>query len=535
MNERSATNNCKGSVAAKLKRLHDGASQPRAGSTSRAGPTAPRPPPWQEIIPLGVTPIAMPFPLEVLPDRLRDAVLEIAAALNAPPDFAAVPLLVLAGGAIGMSRVLEIAGGHKQSALLYAGVVADPGSTKTPALGIVRRPTDAIQKEHRDCWDRAMKTYTLEKDAYDAEMKTLSRGKDRERPTPVEPRRPILRRTVVSDTTPESLIPILRDNPRGFVMVRDELSAWVSGMDAYKSGKGTERQFWCSNWSSEPYYGDRAGTHAEGYQVCAATFIPVVGCLTPDSLGAIRGDERGRKAKDDGFIDRVVFSFPEPLPARREEWRGVGAVTHDALETVIRNLSTLEMVERTDPESGEVVGHRPRVVNLTRCGRDAWEKFTQAHADEANEETFPPCLKGPWSKLRGYCGRLALILHHVRWACGEPTGGELDGVAMHDAAHLVAYFKNHCRKVHHVMDGDPAMEDACKVLAWIRAGIQIIFSQRDAHRGPLQRGRKRKAADAEAALKILCDHGHVRQLPAPAPANGRQPSPAFEVNPACHS
>ena len=42
---------------------------------------------WPTIIPLSEKPKAMPFPLEVLPGPLQDAVREIATALNAPPDF----------------------------------------------------------------------------------------------------------------------------------------------------------------------------------------------------------------------------------------------------------------------------------------------------------------------------------------------------------------------------------------------------------------------------------------------------------------
>ena len=39
----------------------------------------------------------MPFPLDALPVALRDLVVEGAAAMVAPPDFIAVPLLVASG------------------------------------------------------------------------------------------------------------------------------------------------------------------------------------------------------------------------------------------------------------------------------------------------------------------------------------------------------------------------------------------------------------------------------------------------------
>jgi hypothetical protein len=51
------------------------------------------------------------------------------------------------------------------------------------------------------------------------------------------------------------------------------------------------------------------------------------------------------------------------------------------------------------------------VVNLTAEGRVAWQQFTRDHAAERNAADFPAHLAGPWSKLRGYCGRFALIIH----------------------------------------------------------------------------------------------------------------------------
>lgn len=507
----------------------NGRATPPTDGTTEGG----APPPWQPIAPLSSTPEADPFPLEVLPDQLQPVVREIAAALNVPPDFAAVPLLVLAGAAIGMSRILEFASGEKQRTLLYAGIVGDPGTLKTPALGIVRRPMDTVQKEHRTLWDAGMVVHEGVMKEYEEAMKAWAKDKAKgtERPIPIEPERPILRRVVVSDTTAESLIPILQDNPRGFVSIRDEITAWISGMDQYKSGKGAEKELWLSGWSSEPIYVDRKMHHAEGYLACAAPFIAVIGCLTPESLTEIRGDERGRKAKDDGFIDRVLLAFPEGLPARGDEGHRVSASTHDALETVIRKLFTLDMIGITKQGSNEVISYRPRAIDLTDCGKTAWKEFTHAHAAEVNAEDFAPCLKGPWSKLRGYCGRLALILHYLRWSCGELPERGIDGATMRAAARLVGYFKSHARKVHHVMGCDPATEDAAKVLRWIERKRLGCFTQRDALCGPL----RKTAVEVESALKILCDHGYIRltRLTPPVTGAGRPSSPSYEVNPAC--
>jgi hypothetical protein len=49
-------------------------------------------------------------------------------------------MLPLLGAAIGTSRVLEVKPGWREGPRLYAAVVAEPGSKKSPALDLVAMP-----------------------------------------------------------------------------------------------------------------------------------------------------------------------------------------------------------------------------------------------------------------------------------------------------------------------------------------------------------------------------------------------------------
>jgi hypothetical protein len=81
-----------------------------------------------------------PCPLNALPEPLRRVVEEGSAALQCPPDLLAVPLVVMAGAAIGNTHSLRLKDGWEELPSLYAAVVAPPGTTKTPALSLVSRP-----------------------------------------------------------------------------------------------------------------------------------------------------------------------------------------------------------------------------------------------------------------------------------------------------------------------------------------------------------------------------------------------------------
>ncbi|MBZ4252023.1 hypothetical protein LAJ57_14065, partial [Streptococcus pneumoniae] len=46
-------------------------------------------------------------------------------------------------------------------------------------------------------------------------------------------------------------------------------------------------------------------------------------------------------------------------------------------------------------------------------------------------------------------------------------------------------------------------------------------------------GTLKRADDLDPVLSLLCDHGYLREVEAPArPGPGRKPAPSYEVNPA---
>ena len=164
----------------------------------------------------------------------------------------------------------------------------------------------------------------------------------------------------VTDFTVEALVPILGENPRGVVIVADELTGWVSRMNRYsEGGKGGDRAFFLSGWSGANYSNDRKGDRDRGPVRLRKPFLGVVGGIPPAKLSALRGDRPGRAAgseNDDGFLDRILFAYPEPVPAREEDWREVPDAVADAAAVVPAKLRSLEMVPQP---VGDRVTYRP--------------------------------------------------------------------------------------------------------------------------------------------------------------------------------
>src|SRR5205823_3950760 len=154
--------------------------------------------------------------------------------------------------------------------------------------------------------------------------------------------------------------------------------------------------------------------------------------------------------------------------ASAEDGAGVPGPLRAAWAAACRRLLALPLA--TDTTGGP----SPRLVGLTESGRQAWRDWTAAHAAEVNDADFPPHLLGPWSKLRGYCGRLALVLHALRWAAGgQPAAAEADGDTVRAAGRLTAYFKGHARKVWGALEADPRLAGAQRILRWLREHPQV--------------------------------------------------------------
>jgi len=469
--------------------------RPSANGTASgtSGPAADRrePPAWEPILPLAELPACLPFPTDVLPLVLRRFLQEVADSKHAPIDYAAVALLVAAGGAIGASRALTIKSGWSERPCLYAAVVAPPGSAKTPALRDVCSPIYAEQA-------RLRAHYKDTKDTPGARLRTI----------------------YVSDITTEALASVLQENERGVTMVRDELTAWAASMDQYKAqGRGSDRQVYLHAWSGEPISVHRK-LQQNGPIFVAHPFVAIAGGMTPAGLSQLCGDGR----PDDGFLDRILFAYPSPTAAVGEDWL---SLSEELADGWARTLGRLWALESEQDAHGNP---RPHFVRLTASGRDSWVRFTRELAAQMNHEDFPECLAGPWAKMRGYCARLALIIQCLRVACDQAGGEEVDGESIDRGARLVAYFQSHARKTYAVFDLDPEAKQASRVLRWIVRGQRKEFKARDATRG-LAGGVLRDTDDLERVLRRLVKHGFLREKQPEGSGKGRPPGAAYEVNP----
>jgi hypothetical protein len=370
------------------------------------------------------------FPTDALPEPVERLVKEGAAAIGCPPDFIALASLSALGAAIGNARVIQPKRTWTEGASIYGAVIADPGEKKTAAVATATNPAQKLHNKLNNDYERKLEEHAADMRNHEVDRKTAARN---DMPEPVPPRKPDAQRVLVNDTTIEALVPILKTNPRGLLLERDELVGWVKAMDQYRSGgKGADRQFWLSTWSNRPVSVDRKSRGGEPLSVLRP-FVSVIGSIQPAVLPEL-GENR-----EDGMLERFLFAYPEPVNAlwTEEDVSEATEVGYGDLHDKLRSLN-LEMDEFGDPVE--------KPVAFSPKAKQVFVHAYNSHRQEMGTPGFPLHLRSLWSKLEAYLLRLTLILS----ACRFGESGEPERVEQEDLLRVVVlmdYFKAQARRV----------------------------------------------------------------------------------------
>ena len=300
----------------------------------------------------------------------------------------ALAVLVTVGAAIGNSRTIRIKKGWIESAASFGAVVADAGSMKSPALALATEPLKTIQKIG-------------------------------------------MRRTWTSDTTVEALALLLSENKKGLMFFQDELSGWVLSFNQYKGGgKGNDKQFYLSAWSGVSIVVDRKG-NAQGSPKSIQVdkpFLAVIGAIPPTVLASLRQE----LDLEDGFIHRILFVLAKPVPVRLKD-ESISPATQEDYANLIKQLVGMDWPSEPLPQP----------MDLTPAAFERFQEWHDRLMEEMEQPAFPEHLKGFFSKLKGYCARLALI-HAL---ASDPTAETIGEESILAATKQIEFFKGQAIKV----------------------------------------------------------------------------------------
>lgn len=436
-----------------------------------------------------------PFPVNALPQPLRRFVKEASQAIGCDSSYIALPVLAAVAGCIGNTYRVVLKRTWTEPSVLWCAVIAESGSLKTPAhrlavqhLHIVQ--ADAIKKHH----DQEAQ-HQVELLQYEIEMREWKHNGGVGDP-PVEPPEPSLRRTVISDVTIEAVAPILLENPRGVLLASDELAAWVNNFDRYASGgkgKSADAPKWLNMHDAGDIVVDRKGGKPKTLHVPYAA-VSVCGGIQPRTLARVFTPE----LRENGTLARLLVSMPPTKPAK---WSNneIDEKTERAYVDVLDAL--LSLATGVDDE-GQL---RPRLIPLDDQAKERFTEWHDGHADEMTQLAGDEA--AAYSKLKGYCPRLALIIHCTRVVSRDDkpaNAGQIDLQTLEAAIKLIEWFKAESLRVYAILAETESENQRRRLSEWIeRKGGSVTARE-------VQQGRRQyqTSEDAETALQDLMKAGY---------------------------
>lgn len=463
-------------------------------------------------------------PSGLFPGPWPDWIEAAAEGAGAPPDYTGTALLCAVGAQIGNARWGQPWPGWREPPALYVALVGNPSAGKSPALDVVVDRVAELEAELNGDWEeRQRECRTVRQAAKEHRARweaAVKAAVEKGVPPPAEPDGarepdvPARRRLRSTDPTVERAAELGGRNPRGLLLVRDELAGWIANMDRYAgaSAGGGDRAFWLQAYGGRPWASDRKKDGDAGLLVPHLTWS-VIGGIQPDRVASLlmAGD-------DDGLAARFLFAWPAP---GERSGRPARCADLDALRRALRRLRELPweppepvVLPFTDAAAAAMEGWRREVVRLEDGAGGLFLSWV--------------------GKLPGFAVRLAVVFEHLAWAARE--GGTAPEAVGEDAmrratAFLAVYAVPMARRVFGEAALPEAERDARRLARWLlrQAPCPEVLNARVLRRQADGPGIP-KAERITTALGELAELGWVRSEATSGHRGGR-PRGDWAVNP----
>ena len=480
---------------------------------------------WSVPVPIKSTlPPVEKFISELLPDEIRDYVMDVADRQQAPPDFAAVTALCGVAAVIGNRIRIR----PKQSddwevvPNLWGAIVGRPSAMKSPAMQAALAPVYAIQDALRQSWEEETRSAEIDNalsalDAKDAKKKAekalkngdrdgargifaeVNAGSDSELPCP---------RIIINDATVEKLGELLNENPRGLLLIRDELSGFLVRMESEEHQ--SERAFYLEAFNGDGRFTyDRIGRGTVHIENCT---VSIVGGIQPSRIAPIvRGAMSG--VSNDGLIQRLQLAvWPDDVGSWRWVDRTPNKLARLAYEKVFRNLYDLPMGD-TD---------KPAVLRFSPSSQLLFREWMETIQVEARGGSLPSTLESHILKMPKTVASLALLFELI-------DGGrlEVNEPATRRALGWADYLRSHASRLY--SSGETMAEEGARLIIERRHQLPEYFTARNIHQRNWAGLGDRDTVTA--AVEMLTATNHCREIAGKAPAGGR-PTTSYCWNPA---
>lgn len=249
----------------------------------------------------------------------------------------------------------------------------------------------------------------------------------------------------------------------------------MKSFDAYRGGRGSDREHWLSAHRAHPIIVDRK-TDRE-VRFVEHGYIGVCGGTQPGILRTLCTTE----AFQSGLVARLLLAWPDS-PRKRWNDDDIPLAVQRAVENVLERLFSLQMAPPHEAGLGlDGQSHGPRepgpvVVPLSDEARVLWRTFYDEFAEEQEGVADDEALAAAFAKLEAYAARFALILEHVAWAASnEKVPPSVVGpTAMRDGIAMARWFAAEARRVYDLLGQDAKTQRRKRLVEWMTAQARPV-------------------------------------------------------------
>ncbi|MCC8176598.1 MAG: DUF3987 domain-containing protein [Bacteroidales bacterium] len=340
------------------------------------------------------------FPLEVFPQKVQSIVLDWHAQDDYRPEFSASAMLSAASTAIGNSYHIHIRGGWINNPSLFMVLVGPPSLGKTPPLQAAFAPIQRLDIESiaRYC-------------------KAREEGVEK---------KPVLAQVILDDFTPEAMIKVHSDNPKGVVVKVDEFMGMINTVNRYNSSNLIELLLTAFSGAA------LKKVRVSDDKPCYVT-KPCVNLI--GTIQTRRVPELLTKGLDNnGFLARLLFVYPKNRKVALWDLDEVSfpytSSPAERWEGIVRKLL----------EQGYDQDSTPTVLKFSDEARRRFYSWRNELVNTLNENPDMEDCRMP--KRVQIAAHLALTMQLLRWACAESHKEHIDLQSVEAAIALSEYYED---------------------------------------------------------------------------------------------
>jgi len=446
-------------------------------------------------------PPEQPFPVEVLPELIREAVQEVQDYTQAPTALVAASALTAVSIAVQALADVQINWMMRRPISLFLLTIAESGERKTTCDRYFTKPLQEFEREAEKKAALELKDYKARMAAWEARRKGLLKaiqkagrdgiglGSSPDEQALIElqhqmPEKPLVPRLMYTDATTEALAYSLTHSWPSAGLVSSEAGAVFGG---YSMGTDTVvRNLALLNqlWDGADFSIDRRTK--ESFRVRNARLT--IGLQVQPAVMHKFMDGHGAVSRGQGFLARCLLSYPKSTQGTRitkdPPSRTPGL---DAFCQRLRNLLEMPLPRNEEKEL------EPPALCLAPRARESWKDYSNRTERRLLDDLQG--LRDVGSKAAENVARLAAVMHMFEQGDIRDIGEEY----ITRAAHIVDWYLLEARRFFEESTGAIDLSDAARLKRWLREYCTThktdhITCRNARNYGPIKDGKRFAAA-----------------------------------------